>query len=410
MDSYLDRKSKVSSSTQANGVIPKDRVKAKTSSTRLKPIFIFVESPVPKRTPPQVSKKKPIFVFEKDPEDLPLKKKKNVTFWDEKPNFDLKGSTTSRNDASKDIHQNPEIERPAGSSDRMAVQYDDYLENMRFIDDFSLSEAKDFKRHIDNELFGTLKNEAPCTHVDRTVINGAEICTNCGVVTDASVSLDDKDSRYYGISDNRNSKDPSRCHKRKSIQRSIHKDVEGMQFPESIIEEASRRYQEIIGNDIYRGSKRKSIIVACIYFTYLDQHEFKTVKDLIAKFKLTRKNVKEGFSKYCEKFEAAATKYVEPKDLIYHIMLNVGINFTHLRKIRRLCEYLDNRSALLNRSNPQSVAAAIVYLYLCLEPEYKAKLGMTKMKFANLVNLSDITITKLGKEAQRIIQNNEIRL
>ena len=91
-------------------------------------------------------------------------------------------------------------------------------------------------------------------------------------------------------------------------------------------------------------------------------------------------------------------------------MIRTDINFSHLRRINKLCHYLENRSALLNRSNPQSVAAAIVYLYLCLEPEYKEKLGMSKIKFAHIVNLSDITITKLGKESQRIIQNEEVRL
>lgn len=291
----------------------------------------------------------------------------------------------------------------------MFGEYDDYLANFTFIEECTSEERRELKDRLEDEVFGNVEDEV-CPHTDKTVLNGAEICMNCGVVTDASISLDDKDSRYYGISENRNSKDPTRCHKRKSSQRSIHKDVEGMQFPESIVEEASKKYQEIIGNEIYRGAKRKSIIVACIYYAYLDQQEFKTLNELVSKFGLNKKSVKEGMSKYCERFKSAATKYVEPKDLIYGIMLKVGINFAHLRKIRRLCEYLDNRSALLNRSNPRSVAAAIVYLYLCLEPEYKNKLGMTKMKFANLVNLSDITITKLGKEAQMIIQNNEIKL
>ena len=45
-----------------------------------------------------------------------------------------------------------------------------------------------------------------------------------------------------------------------------------------------------------------------------------------------------------------------------------------------------------------------------LESDFKESLGMTKLKFANLVNLSDITITKLGKEAQRVIQNDQIKI
>ena len=83
-----------------------------------------------------------------------------------------------------------------------------------------------------------------------------------------------------------------------------------------------------------------------------------------------------------------------------------GIHISHYRKILRIARYLKDASQSLKRSNPQSVSAAILYFYLCLNPEYKAKLGLSKTKFAARVNLSDITVTKLVREVSRISKCN----
>ncbi len=286
--------------------------------------------------------------------------------------------------------------------------YEDFLNDVKDIEDFSKFEHNNFKNAVESKVF--IDIDESCKHTEIIFINGTEVCSECGIVMNSNGVSDDKDWKYYGTSDNHYSKDPSRCHKRKSDQRTIYKDVEGMDFPDSIVRSANKRYQVIIKNNIYRGAKRKAIIVACIYYAYMDQGEHRTSDEISQKFNIKKKSVKEGFAKYCESFPEASIKYIDAKNLIRQIMIRSDINFSHLRKINILCDFLDNRSSLLNRSNPQSVAAAIVYLYLCLEPNYKERLGMTKIRFANIVNLSDITITKLGKESQRIIQNDDLHI
>ena len=61
---------------------------------------------------------------------------------------------------------------------------------------------------------------------------------------------------------------------------------------------------------------------------------------------------------------------------------------------------------MLGRSNPQSVAAAIVWLYLCLNPEVKAEHHLSKSLYAKRVSLSEITISKLAKESLKKLQEN----
>lgn len=245
-----------------------------------------------------------------------------------------------------------------------------------------------------------------CPHKETIIVNNTEVCEICGEVIQNEF-YDNKDWKFYGTTEQKFSKDPMRTHKRKSDQRSILKDVESMDFPESVVKSANKKYQKIIKKNIYRGANRKAIIIVCLHYAYLDQGEYITIDDISKKFeKVKKKNIKEAMQKYCEEFPDASTTYATPSNLVRQIMIKTNIDFSHLAKIIKLCKYFENRSELLNRSNPKSVASAIVYLYLTTIPEYKKKLGLTEMNYANLVGLSDITISKIVKEAQSILKQN----
>lgn len=281
-----------------------------------------------------------------------------------------------------------------------------YQKEAKHIEDYDSSEQSRFKKHVVKAIYSEI--DLVCPHIETTIIGDQDVCTECGeVVLESTCEKDFKDLNAY---EKKGSKDPTRCHKRKNDQRTIYKDIEGMDIPEAIITVTNIKYHKIANGSIFRGSKRKAIIVACLYFAYQEMGDPQTAEDIGKKFNLKKKSLKEGFTRYYETFRTASTTYISPKDLVRQIMIKTKINFTHLRKINRLCDYVENKSALLNRSSPQSVASSIVYFYLCLEPEYKNKLGMTKIRFAKIVDLSDITIIKLGKEIQRIIKVDDVKL
>jgi transcription initiation factor TFIIIB Brf1 subunit/transcription initiation factor TFIIB len=242
-----------------------------------------------------------------------------------------------------------------------------------------------------------------CFHTNIIENDGQNICEECGIMID-EVSCD-KDWRYYGSSDNRMSKDPTRCYKKKNDMRSIYKDVEGMSFSESIINNANKKYRSLVKDKIYRGNNRKALIVNCIFYSYKDQGEEVPIMDIARKFNIKKKTISEGMKLYTMNF-STDKHYTLPKDLIIPILNKVNIDMKYLTEIKKLCDSLHNKSDLLNRSNPNSVASAIVYLYICMNPEYKKKLGLTKNKFADAVELSDITITKLVNDASKIINAN----
>ena len=253
------------------------------------------------------------------------------------------------------------------------------------------------KHKIDLEWLSTEE----CVHTCTEIVDGSEVCVECGICTETLTF--DKEWRYYGSLDNKNSKDPSRCHKRKKDQRTIHKDVEKYNIPEAIVESSNVKYQVIVKDQIYRGDRRLSIIVACLFYAYMEHGVPRTAERIGKIFKLSKKKVSEGISIYHTFFPDSLDIYLTPHDLLRGIMIDVGINMSHFRRINNLCVYLQNKSSILNRSSPQSVAAAIVYLHLCLLPQYKESVGLTKIKFSKLVGLSDITIGRLAKNAAEMI-------
>jgi hypothetical protein len=122
---------------------------------------------------------------------------------------------------------------------------------------------------------------------------------------------------------------------------------------------------------------------------------------------LSKKDMSAGLTKYYEKFPEDRTTHVKPENLIRRIISLAEIDNEHYRPILALTKYLDGTSSLLNRSNTQSVAAAIVYLYLCINPDYKQTAGLTKIVFAKKIKLSDITIIKLAKEAYKVAMDDD---
>jgi len=245
-----------------------------------------------------------------------------------------------------------------------------------------------------------------CKHTDKYKDNnGLYICRACG---DELFELNfDPEWTYYGQSDNKRSADPARCHR----SRSSNKEGVGKVFGELKLEVAaairaqvSIRYDKIVNGETVRGKSRRAIVAACLFHIYPEFGQVRTSDYIRSLFDLTKKRMSEGLRRYYATFPEATSFHIRPVDLLSWILTLTGIDKSHYRKIVCITRYLENSSRLLKRSSPQSVAAGIVYFYLCLNPKYKAELGLTKNKFAEKARLSDITVNKLVREAASISQ------
>jgi len=234
--------------------------------------------------------------------------------------------------------------------------------------------------------------------------NGLYICRDCN--SEIEVLDFEPEWRYYGSADNRSAKNPERCHRSRSSGRGIRKVFEEHQIdaPYAIVAQVESKYEKVVGEDTVRGKGRKAIIAACLFHAYTEFGEYRTTDYVRNLFKLTKKQMSGGLTRYYRAFPEARTLHTRPENLLRWILTLTGVNQDHYRKIVQISRYLENSSRLLKRSSPQSVASAIVYFYLCLNPEYKSQLGLTKNRFAERALLSDITVTKLVKEAATISQ------
>ena len=256
--------------------------------------------------------------------------------------------------------------------------------------------GKSFKNVEDIKKSGECDHEN--TYEDE---NGLYVCSDCH--EELQIMDFDPEWKYYGDSGGSN---PERCHRSRGQGRGIRDAFtkHNINVHDAIMAQVETKYGIVVGKNTVRGKGRQAIIAACLFHVYIEFGQYRTSDYIRNLFDLKKKQMSVGLTKYYEAFPEARTIHIGPQDLLRWILNLTGVSKENYRKIVQIFRYLENSSALFQRSSPQSVASAIVYFYLCLHPEYKSQLGLTKNTFAEKALLSDITVTKLVREAADISQ------
>jgi len=241
---------------------------------------------------------------------------------------------------------------------------------------------------------------AECPHSNILLENSHKICENCGILLNKDLSFE-KEWRFYGVNDTKHHNDPNRCHYRKIDEVSIFKDVDKLGFSEKIILYANSLYEEVTQKRIYRGNSRRGIIFACIFHAYKMNEMPQSCESLIQVFKIERKIALKGL-KYvnlnASKHSLFRHHYISPEDLIMEIMDKFYATPDQKLEVIDLYKTIDNKSSLLNRSRPKSIAAGVVRYYI-LKNGKDVPISVFKSK----VDLSELTINRIVKEIERII-------
>lgn len=226
--------------------------------------------------------------------------------------------------------------------------------------------------------------------------NGLYVCSDCN--TEIEIQDSKPEWKHYP-----NAKNPARCHFR-TQEGSVVKVFEdlGIEVKPSIIAQTDQKYNIVMEGKTARGKHRKSVIAACLLYSYREFGEFRTSDYIRDLFKIPRKKISKGLDMYYQKFPSASKNFTTPEDLLSWVLTLTGVHKEHYEKIVKICQYLENSSMLLKRSSPQSVASSIVNFYLYMIPGYREKLGLSKSEFAKRALLSEITITKLTKEISKV--------
>ena len=91
-------------------------------------------------------------------------------------------------------------------------------------------------------------------------------------------------------------------------------------------------------------------------------------------------------------------KYITPEHLITDIMAKFDASQDQIDEGIDIYRKIQNKSSILNRSRPQSVAAGIVRYYILINSK---DISMTD--FRAKVKLSELTINRIVKEIEKLL-------
>lgn len=273
--------------------------------------------------------------------------------------------------------------------------------------DFHLTEAdiEQLFKEAEKQPSGTPSEESgdeKCSHINKhTNDAGAEFCTDCGVQLDSGISQD-QEWRYYGESDNKHSSDPSRVQYKKNPEKGIRKDLERLNIPIEVVNRADDYYYEVTKGDIKRSNLRRGIIFACVFQAYKDLNQPQVPDQLINVFKLNRKAISKGliyFKMRCNRIPEANQNYITPRNFIPGLLEKFQVTDEHVQIIMELYDKIEHRSSLINKSNPNSVSAGLIYYYF-----KKNNIDISASKFGKIAELSEITVQKIANEIEAIFE------
>lgn len=235
------------------------------------------------------------------------------------------------------------------------------------------------------------KDENVCLHTSFITEKDNDICTECGEIIETSA----KGSQ-------RLVSDQNRLQSRRDIEKNIYMDIAGMGFSEKIVSAANDIYSKVTEGSIKRGTSRKAIVFACIFYASKLQGSPYSYDRLVGSFRLKRRICSRGvrfLNLYSPTSIEIKTSCITPLNLISGIMADFGANDEQKQEVIDLYEKIQNRSSKLNRSRPQSVASSLVYYWMT-----KNKINITLKDFVKRISLSELTINKLTKEIDLVIK------
>ena len=237
-----------------------------------------------------------------------------------------------------------------------------------------------------------------CNHLNVFQCGQNTTCTDCSEIL-CNIS---KQKEWFNCNNESTSRNQTRCHQITKIDKNIYGDVEGMDFPSPIIFEANNMYLAITEGKTHRANNRKAIIFGCIFRAYKYSDDPKSLEQLQAVFPLTEKVISKGMKVVglnIHKYKKNIPTYITASNLIPEIMCKFNAKREHINDVLKLYAMIKNKSSIINRSRPQSIAISLIYYYI-----RETGRNISIEEFIQKVNLSEPTITKIIKEIEKIMK------
>lgn len=268
-------------------------------------------------------------------------------------------------------------------------------------DDFDIFDMALLEEKENKDRMAKTEPITECEHINIRYDGQNANCLDCR----ESLNNISKQKEWRNFSNDTSSRSQTRCHERKKSDKNIYKDVEGMDFPEPIVFTANQMYKAVTGGKTRRANNRQAIIFGCVFRAYKLDGNPKSLEQIRAVFPLTEKVISRGMKivglnihKYKNNKKTPIT-YITANNLIPEIMEKFNAKPEHIEEVLKLYEQIKNKSSIINRSRPQSIAISLIYYYIT-----KTKRNITMEEYTAKVNLSEPTIQKINKEIDNILK------
>ena len=318
----------------------------------------------------------------------------------------------------------------------------EYEEQFNYLDSLNKAEEEETKT-----------NEICCKKKENHTIDNGIIQCKCCLNFISNIS-DNPEWRYYGSNDTKSS-DPTRCgmpvnsllpessvgssisyNKNSKTMNQIRKYQQwnGMPYKErslykvfveiqeickksglstKIINESKALYKIISSTKISRGSNRKGIIAACVYYACKECKVPRSSKEVADMFSIDITIMTRGCKKCQEiihqdkenKTRIAKSVSIKPQDFIKRFCNRLKLEKEVTGHIMHICNIaVDNN--IISENTPPSIAAGCIFYY---SKEYK--LNITKKQISDVCKISEVTINKCTKKIEleeKLFINREV--
>jgi transcription initiation factor TFIIIB Brf1 subunit/transcription initiation factor TFIIB len=235
-------------------------------------------------------------------------------------------------------------------------------------------------------------HDAVCKHTNTISEQFTVICSDCGqelINNEMKCSID---QMYSSTSE------------RKQHDKNIFKDVESFNFNENIVNKANLIYKKVTFDKTKRGDRRKSIILACIFFSHRINNVNITYEKLLEMFEIDRKIGNDGLNivtlnipKEMNVNYSSGSQYLVVLD---EIMDKFSATPDQRKQVNELYYKIKGKSTELNRCRIHSLASAIFYYWI----KNYSNIKISIETYSDIVKLRVLTISKIYNEIHKIIE------
>lgn len=239
-----------------------------------------------------------------------------------------------------------------------------------------------------------------CTHEHIIIEHGANICMDCGV------EIDMLSSQTFTF-------EMSRMHVRNHREKSILPDLESIEI-EPLVKTVANEIFIHVANHTLRKINRKSIIFASVFLAYKYINQPRMCDHLFDVFQIKRRNAFKGVTYITQRLDWDVLKnhlasmnitiynqceMITAEHIIRQYMSLYKTLPSHIDKIISIFHRVHNKSKVIFTTQPQSLAAGIIYYFTQTED-----IPFNIKEFSKKVKVSEVTIYKVFKECQHILQ------